>query len=214
MKNIIGLVGFQGSGKDTVGSIIQELYPSYTTTSFAKPIKSALSSMFGWQAKLLEGTTKASRVWRETQDSYWTEKLGKPITPRLMMREFGTELIRNQFSQDFWTNRCELFLQDSKKSVVVTDVRFVNEIEMIKRLGGKIVWVRRDPLPDYYNQSLWFNQQTKFIQFVSKPFLRKIHGVHRSERDWIGTDFDSIILNNTSIQDLTRNVTTFMETLK
>jgi hypothetical protein len=214
MKNIIGLVGFQGSGKDTVGSIIQELYPSYTTTSFAKPIKSALSSMFGWQAKLLEGTTEASRVWRETQDSYWTEKLGKPITPRLMMREFGTELIRNQFSQDFWTNRCELFLQDSKKSVVVTDVRFVNEIEMIKRLGGKIVWVRRDPLPDYYNQSLWFNQQTKFIQFVSKPFLRKIHGVHRSERDWIGTDFDSIILNNTSIQDLTRNVTTFMETLK
>jgi hypothetical protein len=178
-----------------VGSIIQELYPSYTTTSFAKPIKSALSSMFGWQAKLLEGTTEASRVWRETQDSYWTEKLGKPITPRLMMREFGTELIRNQFSQDFWTNRCELFLQDSKKSVVVTDVRFVNEIEMIKRLGGKIVWVRRDPLPDYYNQSLWFNQQ-------------------RSERDWIGTDFDSIILNNTSIQDLTRNVTTFMETLK
>ena len=214
MKNIIGLVGFQGSGKDTVGHIIKELYPGYTTTSFAKPIKSALSSMFGWQAKLLEGTTEESRVWRETQDSYWTEKLGKPITPRLMMREFGTELIRNQFSQDFWTNRCELFLQDSKKSVVVTDVRFVNEIEMIKRLGGKIVWVRRDPLPNYYNQSLWFNQQTKFIQFVSKPFLRKLHRVHRSERDWIGTDFDSIILNNTSIQDLTQNVTTFMETLK
>jgi len=214
MKNIIGLVGFQGSGKDTVGQIIKELYPGFTTTSFAKPIKRALSSMFGWNAKLLEGTTQESRVWRETQDTFWTEKLGKPITPRLMMREFGTELIRNQLSQDFWTHRCEKFLNESKKSVVITDVRFLNEIQMIKSLGGTIVWVKRDPLPDYYNQALWFNQQSKLVQFVAGPFLRKIYGVHRSERDWIGTKFDHTIVNNSSIQDLTRNVTAFMETLK
>jgi hypothetical protein len=213
MKQIIGLVGFQGSGKDTVGTIIKECYPRFVSTSFAKPIKSALSSMFGWDSKLLEGTTPEGREWRETPDPYWSSKLGKTVTPRLMMREFGTELVRNHLSQDFWTMRCEKFILDTRKSVVVTDVRFLNEIEMIRRLGGKLVWVRRDPLPDYYDQALWYNHQTPLIQFVSQPFLRKLKNVHRSEREWIGADFDATILNNTSIQDLTRNVTTFMETL-
>jgi hypothetical protein len=214
MKNIIGLVGFQGSGKDTVGQIITECCPGFVSTSFAKPIKRALSSMFGWNLKNLEGVTEEGRIWRETSDPYWSSKLGKPVTPRLMMREFGTELVRNHLSEDFWTMRCEKFLLDTRKSVVITDVRFTNEIEMIRRLGGKLFWVRRDPLPIYYNQALWYNQQTPFIQFVSQPFLGKIKGIHRSEREWIGTSFDHTIVNNGSIQDLTKSVINLMETMK
>ena len=212
MRHIIGLVGFQGSGKDTVGRIIRAQHPKFQTISFARPIKSSLCSMFGWSSDMMEGLSPESRVWRETPDKFWTQHLGRTITPREMMREFGTELIRNQFDQNFWTLSLRKRLESSKRSFVITDVRFTNEIEMIRELGGTLIWVRRDPLPNYYAQALWLNSQNKFVQFLAKPFLHKLKGVHRSEREWIGVDFDHIFLNNSSIDDLTKQVTEWTNT--
>lgn len=211
MRHIIGLVGFQGSGKDTVGGIIKEQYPLFQVTSFAKPIKSSLCSMFGWKPQMMEGLTADSRVWREQPDAFWSKHLQRTVTPRGMMREFGTELVRNQLDQNFWTLSMQKRLENSNKSFVITDVRFLNEIDMIRSIGGKIIWVRRDPLPSYYQQALWHNQQNKLIQFLSKPFLRKLHAVHRSEREWIGTEFDHTLVNNGSVTDLRHQAIEWMQ---
>lgn len=209
MKKIIALVGFQGSGKDTVGNILKNEY-GFRTTSFAKPLKAALCDMFGWNPFLLEGINPESRQWRETPDPFWSEHFNKPITPRFMMQQFGTEIVRNRLNNDFWTLRCRKEIESVDSDIVVTDTRFVNEIDMIRQLGGKIVWVRRDPLPDYYSQAEILNNYP-LIKPILSWFLRKPASVHKSEKDWIGTKFDKIILNDSTLANLHNQVADLIE---
>ncbi len=62
---IVGLVGFIGSGKGTVGDILEQ--KGFIKDSFAKPLKDACSVMFGWPREMLEGDTEVSRKWRDFQ---------------------------------------------------------------------------------------------------------------------------------------------------
>ena len=205
MKKIIALVGFKGSGKDTVGNILKNEY-GFVTTSFAKPLKSALCEMFDWKPEMLDGLTPDSRKWRETPDPFWSDHFKKTITPRYMMQQFGTEIVRNKLNNNFWTLRCRKEIENIDSNIVVTDARFLNEIDMIRELGGEIVWIRRDPLPKHFNQSILLNRQRSFIKPLLKPFLRSLSGIHASEREWIGTNFDRIIMNNSSLEELNKKV--------
>ena len=130
MKKIIALVGFKGSGKDTVGNSLRNC--GYETTSFAKPVKAALCEMFGWESSMLDGLTPESRRWRETPDPFWTEHFHKKITPRYMMQHFATDIVRDKLKSDFWTLRCRKILESSNTNIVITDARFVNEINMVR----------------------------------------------------------------------------------
>ena len=65
---IIGLVGFIGSGKGTVGDLLSQ--EGFIPDSFARPLKDACSSIFGWPRELLEGNTEFSRTWREQPDKF------------------------------------------------------------------------------------------------------------------------------------------------
>jgi dephospho-CoA kinase len=47
MKNLIGISGKIGSGKDTVAAIIQELYPQYEVKKFAGKLKDIASILTG-----------------------------------------------------------------------------------------------------------------------------------------------------------------------
>jgi ABC-type oligopeptide transport system ATPase subunit len=57
---IIGIVGFAGSGKGTVGDILVNDH-DFTKLSFADAVKDATSAIFGWPRHLLEGDTNESR---------------------------------------------------------------------------------------------------------------------------------------------------------
>ena len=70
MNKIIGVVGFMNSGKGTVGDILNEY--GYVSESFARPLKDAVSNIFGWPRSLLEGDTGFSRKWREEKDIWWS----------------------------------------------------------------------------------------------------------------------------------------------
>ena len=70
---IIGIAGFQGSGKDTIADYLQNIY-GFKRDSFASTLKDAVSSVFGWDRELLEGRTKESRAWREQVDAWWSER--------------------------------------------------------------------------------------------------------------------------------------------
>ena len=78
---LIGIVGLIGSGKDTVAQRLVEKH-GYVRDSFAKSLKDAVSSMFNWDREMLEGDTTSSRHWREQPDKFWSERFGKPVTPR------------------------------------------------------------------------------------------------------------------------------------
>ena len=97
---IVAICGFQGSGKDTLASILIEKY-GYKKLSFAGAVKDVASVVFSWDRKMLEGDTKESREWREKVDEWWSKKLGLPnLTPRYILQQFGTDLFRNHFHKD------------------------------------------------------------------------------------------------------------------
>lgn len=201
---IIGLVGFIGSGKGTVGDILEQ--KGFIKDSFAKPLKDACSVMFGWPRELLEGDTEVSRKWREEPDNYWSEKFGRQFTPREALQLMGTEAGRNVFHKDIWV--ISLLNRAKGKDVVVTDVRFKNEIQYIQDNGGIVIRVKRGEDPNwYYNleKIQYENERTKFMRFEN---------VHKSEWDWVGCGFNYTIGNNGSIQDLGKEVERVLHFIK
>ena len=135
---LIGIVGLIGSGKDTVAERLVAQH-GYRRDSFAKSLKDAVSSMFNWDRELLEGKTDESRQWREQPDEYWSEKFGKPVTPRWVLQYFGTEVMRGHMYDGIWVDSC--IGRYKGDNTVVSDTRFVNEINTIKAHGGKIICV-------------------------------------------------------------------------
>ena len=194
---IIGICGFIGSGKDTVADYLVNFH-EFRRESFASTLKDAVASVFGWDRTLLEGRTKEAREWREQVDPWWAERLAMPtLTPRWVLQYWGTEVCRKGFHDDIWIASLENKLRNSKDNVVISDCRFPNEIQSIRDAGGKIVWVQRGELPDWYDTAIEANLGHNYA--VQDLKMRKIHA---SETAWVGTDFDTIIDNNRSIDDL------------
>jgi hypothetical protein len=194
---IVGICGFIGSGKDTVADYLVNFH-EFRRESFANTLKDAVSSVFGWDRTMLEGRTKAAREWREQVDPWWAERLSMPtLTPRWVLQYWGTEVCRKAFHDDIWIASLENKLRNSLDNVVISDCRFPNEIASIKNAGGKILWVKRGELPDWYDTALEANNGHNWaIQDL------KIQKIHASETAWIGTDFDYEIDNNGTIDQL------------
>ena len=176
---LIGLVGLIGSGKDTVAERLVT-HHGYKRDSFAKSLKDAVSSMFNWDRDMLEGNTTSSRHWREQPDKFWSEKMGKEVTPRLILQQFGTEIMRGQMYDGIWVD--SVIGRYKGENTVISDTRFQNEIKTIKAHGGKILLVKRGELP-------------------TREEMQK-QGAHRSEWDWMGSEFDYIIENNGTLTQL------------
>lgn len=196
---IIGICGFIGSGKDTVADYLVNFH-EFRRESFASTLKDAVASVFGWDRTMLEGRTKEAREWREQVDPWWAAKLDMPtLTPRWVLQYWGTEVCRRAFHDDIWIASLENKLRNSRDNIVISDCRFPNEIESLKRAGGNIVWVQRGTLPDWYADAVSANQGANVGLNAMK--LRKIHA---SEWAWLGSDFDVVVDNNGSIDDLYR----------
>lgn len=193
MKNkLIGVVGFIGSGKDTIGSYLIKNY-QFEKHSFANSLKDAVSSIFGWDRGLLEGVTEESRKWRESVDTYWSCKLGKEVTPRWVLQHLGTTVMRNHFDQNIWLYSLEKKITSSDKPIVITDVRFPNEIQLIENAGGRIIWITRGCMPEWYDTAINDAENMKTIY----PHI------HPSEYSWLNVSKKiSIISNNSTLEEL------------
>ena len=194
---IIGVCGFIGSGKDTVADYLQNFH-EFRRESFASTLKDAVAAVFGWDRLLLEGRTAEAREWREQVDPWWAERLAMPtLTPRWVLQYWGTEVARRSFHDDIWIASLENKIRNSKDNIVISDCRFPNEISAIKNAGGKIVWVQRGELPDWYDVAIEANNGSN----IGLNEMKRL-GIHASEWAWIGTEFDMIIDNNSSIDEL------------
>ena len=202
---IIGICGFIGSGKDTVADYLVNFH-EFRRESFTNTLKDACAAVFGWDRTLLEGRTKEAREWREQVDPWWAERLDMPtLTPRWVLQYWGTEVCRKGFHDDIWIASLENKIRNSKDHVVISDCRFPNEIQSIRNAGGKIIWVQRGALPDWYETAVEANKGSNIA--INDLKMRKIHA---SETAWVGTDFDSIIDNNGSLDDLYTQVRTLV----
>jgi hypothetical protein len=197
---LVGVVGLIGSGKSTVGDFLIS-DNGFKRESFAGTLKDATASLFSWPRDMLEGVTSESRKWREEKDQYWSEKLNKDITPRWVLQQMGTEVIRDSFHANFWIMALEKKILDQPGSYVITDARFPNEMDWILTNGGKIIRVKRGEDPSWFTLAAELNRHGIEENPASIP-------VHRSEWKWIRENsyYDYIIENDSTLEALKEKV--------
>jgi hypothetical protein len=209
---IIGVCGLIGAGKDTVADYLVNIH-QFRRESFANTLKDAVSSVFGWDRELLEGRTKHSRVWREQVDPWWAERLGMPdLTPRWVLQYWGTEVVRRGFHDDTWIASLENKLRKTTDDVVISDCRFPNEIDAIKRAGGMVVQVHRGQNPEWYAFAETVNRgPERNIEWSWAKTQLETFNIHSSETAWIGTAFDAVIDNNSTMDHLYVQITDLVQ---
>lgn len=105
------------------------------TLAFARPLKEGLKTMLNLTDEHVHGSLKETVI----------EAFGK--SPRQMMQTLGSDWGRLLVSDDIWLTvarqQIEAWIEEGKH-VVITDVRFDNEAQMIRAMGGSIWHIKRD----------------------------------------------------------------------
>jgi dephospho-CoA kinase len=199
---ILALCGVENAGKTTVAKYLVEKY-GFIELSFAKCRKDVVALIFNWERRLLEGDTEESKIFRETKDEFWSEEFDRKITPRIILQEMSMTL--RQYHEDIWATIVkrkihDLQQEDPKVNIIISDLRFNNEFQMVKKMNGKVAYVYRCDrirIPWYdYGVSFALTGDKK-----SKDELDKL-GIHPSSYTFLGFKRDLIIPNNGDITDL------------
>jgi len=131
---LIAICGLPGSGKDHFANQLIE-GGGWSRIAFAGPLKRGLSAMFDIPMADIENPVI------KNEPNY---KFGKSI--RYMAQTLGTEWARNLIAENVWLQIAKESIEHQMghgQNVVITDLRFPNEVDMIKKMGGKIVKVIR-----------------------------------------------------------------------
>ena len=158
--NLIGFGYKLGVGKTTCANFLKE----YTKLSFASGVKEETAEFLAhlgvaFEHRHLYGSQKDKEEVFFVDIPRWCHmtpvKLFTPakevishskpgyvsLTFRQLLQLWGTEYRRLQ-DPDYWVKRLEAKLHGLER-VVIDDVRFLNEVEMIQRLGGKVIRIDR-----------------------------------------------------------------------
>jgi hypothetical protein len=203
---LFGFCGLKGSGKNTAGDLTglatlllpDQIRPEFDRLSYGNALKDVVAAAFGWERRLLEGTTPDSREWREQEDAFWSPRLketwGQPVTPRYALQRIGTEVFRAVVYKDFWTSVVERQIEQARAQadklsvsslITVEDCRFVNEFEVLLKYDATFVAIMGHP-PEWYPDQIkqhWhnaFQYQPAHVQEIAKS-----QGVHESEWRWL-----------------------------
>ncbi len=231
--NLIALSGYAGSGKDTVGAIIQYLIteenkanlPTISAEDIVKEHSDNewwLEEQSGWELKSFAAKLKKiaslltgipiekfndEEFKKSVLSKEWSNPRGltiderDPLTVREFLQKLGTDAIRNHLHENVWINA--LFANYNQTHItkgikagpqypnwIITDCRFPNEAEEIRKRGGIVVRVNRSV------DSSVLRGDNQWI---------KLEG-HSSEIAMDRFQFDWIIENTSSISALIEKV--------
>jgi hypothetical protein len=134
-RRIIGITGRAGAGKNAVASMI----PGAFVIGMADPLYAMLAAMLGIPEPILR-----QRECKETVVPW----LGKSV--RELLQTLGTEWGRGMVCSDVWLRllgrRLAMLAEQGICLIAVADVRFENEVEYLRGIGGEIWHVRRPGL--------------------------------------------------------------------
>jgi hypothetical protein len=168
MPLIIGITGRKYSGKDTFCQhLIEALGQGVKAErlAFADPLKAMLAKTAGIPVSQIN---EDKARWRVT------------------LQQWGTEIMRHYHGHDYWINRMRQKIECSPCDVVVlTDVRFKNEADMVRDMGGILVRMVR-------KESLW----RRLVDWL-KP-------AHRSEREMDQYEVDYTVTARPGDRDVIR----------
>lgn len=125
--NIIGISGFARCGKDTAFEAIHSLCPDsdINRLAFADALKEECKDF-------LESNIGISPFTEITSEK-------KIIRPFLVT--YGTHL-RRKLDNKCWINKVDSKIQENKR-YIITDMRYLNEVEWVKSKGGKSIYIYR-----------------------------------------------------------------------
>lgn len=84
--------------------------------------------------------------YSELHDAVGYVEAKKNPEVRRLLQVLGTEVGREMIDPDVWVRMAEARIRDhwaQGRDVVITAMRFPNELDMLKRLGGHSVWIAR-----------------------------------------------------------------------
>lgn len=140
---LIGLAGRAGTGKSTIARLLCEQH-AFVEIALADPIKRALAAMLDLpRAYLDDPATKETPI-------AWLRN----TTPRRLMQTLGTGWGRQIIADDLWLilarRRIERLTAQAERQhiagIVISDLRFANESDLVRALGGT-VWHIVRPAP-------------------------------------------------------------------
>lgn len=122
---IVGLTGKKRSGKDTVFQLMET--PGTVRAAFADNLKREIAKITGLSVAEVEHNKESLR---------------------LLLQAWGADFRRQFYGEDYWVKAMEadLFKLEvaGNQWTIITDVRFPNEAQFLKDVGGTIVRVQRD----------------------------------------------------------------------
>jgi len=160
---ILGINGYSGSGKDTIGKLLQDLYPeeNWKIKKFAGKLKTVASLLSGIpQSNFEDQDFKKTLLGTE----WWTacDEGLQPMTVRDFLQKLGTEGLRVGLHENTWVNALmadykpetmyvvnpitgslDAKVDTKMPNWVITDVRFPNEAQAIKEKGGYVIRIDR-----------------------------------------------------------------------
>lgn len=173
---IFGAAGPAGAGKDTVADYLVK-HHGFTKMAFADPLRSMMAA--GGFPEPVDRALKEALV--EGFDFTWRDGIQKLGT------QWGREL-----DPDIWVKLIEkriLYLQSVQQyvggvaKIVLSDVRFENEANMLRALGGCV------------------------LHCGGRRVNLGVHALHISEAGcWFYPDDDELIDNSSSLQELYRQL--------
>ena len=145
-------------GKDTFCRIVQELYPNKKVAriAFADELKEELDTI------LLIPNGLSRNMFEDDN----VKEIARPL-----LQGWGT--IRREFcDKNYWVKLAFWKMQDPDTIYIITDARYLNEIEFINSQGGHTVHIKRD----LHGYKAWLNSlsHTKYSwtsHILLRPFL-------------------------------------------
>ncbi|WP_346829413.1 deoxynucleotide monophosphate kinase [Pseudomonas abietaniphila] len=137
---LIGLTGPARTGKSTTAHHLA-LEHGFECYAFADPLRDALMAIFQLSPEDFEGAAKEEPI-------AW---LGR--SPRQLMQLLGTEWGRHMISANLWVDLAEQHLDAlanaswPSPSFVISDLRFENEADFVRKRGGVVVHLQRFDAP-------------------------------------------------------------------
>ena len=205
---IIGISGYSGSGKDLVGTIIQEIsLNKWHIKKWAGKLKTIASILTGIPVENFEDQefkkTLLGPEWGTVKDIplngvpvFADIQFNSLMTVRDFLQKLGTEAIRDSLHENTWVNATMVdytpvqvqwadgplggYKDGPMPNWIITDTRFPNEAEAIKKAGGIVVRINR-------------------------PGVQPINP-HPSETSLDDWNFDAVINNDGDVSDIVHKV--------
>lgn len=148
MQNALVFVGAAGAGKDTAAAAVLEAIPGSRNLKFASALKDATARIYGWNREKLD----TDLTYKESQALYFdgtpqVVRGGETLTRRQILQHVGTDVFR-QLNDDVWLYAAlhdvvTAEMADGPSPLwVVTDARFLNEVEFLREKFQRVRVVR------------------------------------------------------------------------